>query len=183
MAENNYVENSDIIQPTEIGEDVLIPVYVSSRFSTGSWSGLIKKFLVAKNTVTSSGSFTLTPDVTAGTGAVDDFRFDFIKVGGKVMLTFRCRSFVIATGEATTAVELDLTSTAAEPAANFASGFLFTGSVNTPNFSAGGGADVVQVVSISTVIGTKKLQIALGLEANATGDFDTAIGGAITITI
>lgn len=183
MAENNYVENSDIIQPTEIGEDVLIPVYVSSRFSTGSWSGLIKKFLVAKNTVTSSGSFTITPDVTLGTGAVDDFMFDYIKVGGKVLLTFLCRSYVITVGEATTRVELDLTGTAAEPSANFASGFLFKGSVNTGSYNAGG-VNVVQDCAISTVSGTKKIQIVLNTEANVSGsDFETIVGGTITITI
>lgn len=137
-----------------------------------------------RETLLDAGTFTLTPDVTAGTGAVDDFMFDYIKVGGKVILTFFCRSYVITVGEATTTVELDLTGTAAEPSANFASGFLFKGSVSSGTLSTATGTNVLQNIGISTVSGTKKIQIVLNTEVNVSGsDFDTIVGGTITITI
>jgi len=160
-------------------DDLLYIVDVSD--TSESPQGTSKQ--MERETLLDAGDFTLTPTVTAGTGAVDDFDFDFIKVGGKVLLTFFCRDFIVEVGEDTTSVELDLTGTVAEPSANFASGFLFTGSVSTSAYSQGAGTDIVQNCGISTVTGTKKVQIGLTLQANASLQYGTTIGGAITITI
>lgn len=107
MSESNYVENSDIIQPTEIGEDVLIPVYVSSRFSTGAWSGLIKKFLVAKNTVPSAGTYT--PTISGETNGIliAPQQARYIKVGS-IVNVFAQLEITMDAGETTGTFEISL---------------------------------------------------------------------------
>lgn len=182
MADNSYVENQDILQPSDIGDEVLVPIDVARRYNAGSYSDIVRKYLVAKNIFSASGEFTVTPVVTAGSGTADDFNFDYFKMGGKIQLPFLCRSFIVVVGEATTVVQIDLTGTPAEPSANFATGFDYTGSVNTSSYNASG--NVVQDIALNTVGGTKKLQIALTTEANVSAvDFTALIGGTISITL
>lgn len=164
----DFPETGDILYVVDVSDTSESPQGTSKQMQRG--------------TLLDVGAFTVTPDVTAGSGAVDDFNFDYFKIGGKVILTFLCRSYVITVGESTTTVQLDLTGTAAEPSANFSTGFNYKGSVNTGSYSSSG--NVVQDIAINTVAGTKKLQVILSTEANvATIDFETLIGGTITITI
>ena len=136
-----------------------------------------------RETLLDAGTFTLTPDVTAGTGTVNNFNFDYIKVGGKVLLTFLCRQYQVEVGEGGTDVQLDLTGTPAEPAANFATSGGYKGSISIGIYNDAN-SNIVSVIATTTVSGTKKIQISLNIESNVTGSpFDTSIGGAITITI
>jgi hypothetical protein len=116
------------------------------------------------------GKLTITPVVTDGDGSADDFTLMYQITGNIVDVSGFCRTYTIEDGDDILAVELDLTGTALEPAANFTGAFQLTGGAMTPNLSKGGGSDVVQAISINTVSGTKKLQIGLGLQAPLSGD-------------
>lgn len=182
MADNNYVENRDILKPSDLGEEVLVPIDIATRYNVGSWSELERKYLVAKNLFGISGQLTITPEVTAGSGSVNDFNIDYFIIGGKAFINLFCRSFLVAVGEATTTVTLDLTGTEIAPSSDFGSAFGFTGAANPSAYSSAGNS--VQVCTVNTVSGSKKIQVSLTLDANASGnDYETGIGGSISITI
>lgn len=117
-----------------------------------------------------AGKLTITPVVTDGDGTADDFTLMYQITGNIVDVSGFCRGYEIADGDNTLTVELDLTGTALEPAANFTGAFQLTGGADVADISVGGGADVVQSITINTVTASKKLQIGLGLQAPLSGD-------------
>jgi hypothetical protein len=116
-----------------------------------------------------SGKLTITPVVTDGDGTADDFTLMYQITGNIVDVSGFCRDYEVADGDDTLTVQLDLTGTALEPAANFTGAFQLTGGAMVSDLTDDGGTEVVQAIAINTVSGTKKLQIGLGLEAALSG--------------
>lgn len=184
MADNNYVENRDILQVSDLGEEVLVPIDIATRYNVGSWSELERKYLVAKNIFGVSGQFTVTPDVTTGTGTSTDFTFNFIKVGSKAILSFFSEVLEIPVGEQILKIQIDLTGTSAEPAANFIGPYSFTGSINQYDVNLGTASILLANAAVLSVNGTKKILVVLGTDALVSGsNYQASIGGTITITI
>jgi hypothetical protein len=114
---------------------------------------------------------TIVPTVT-GSGSVDDFSVMFTKQGNTVTAIGFSRSFNVADTETTTTVALTIPAAYA-PAVNFTGGFQVYGGANSAQLSSSAGA--VGTVALSSVTGTKNIQIDLGLQAAASGDFETAV--------
>jgi hypothetical protein len=169
MDEKSYIESSEIIQVSSFGDGLLIPMLQAASVRDGNFSGLERVYVVAKNALPNSGKLDITPVVTDGDGTAGDFTLMYQITGNIVDVTGFCRDYEIADGDDTLTVQLDLTGTALEPAANFTGAFQLTGGATTPDLSSGGGADVVQSITISTVPSSKKLQVSLGLEAALSG--------------
>ncbi len=132
--------------------------------------------------IMNTGKSVITPTVTAGTGTVNDFTCIFYRMGNNVHMDYFCRGYIIALGEATTTVTLDLTGTGFEPTSNFSSGFQVYGSVNSVSYTNSSGT--VQEVGLSSVSSSKNVQISVQLTANATGsDFETVVGGSFSYEI
>lgn len=115
---------------------------------------------------------TIVPVVTSANGSAGDFNVMCYRFGDKIMFNGFCRPYTIEDTTTTTTVELTLPASFA-PASNFAGGFKIYGGASSSAINAGGNS--LQNCTLSTVTGTKKLQISLGLTAAASGDFETAI--------
>jgi hypothetical protein len=135
--------------------------------------GVSKK--ISPELISLPGKLTITPVVTDGDGTAGDFTLMYQITGNIVDVSGFCRDYEIADGDATLAVQLDLTGTALEPAANFTGAFQLTGGAMVSDLTKDGGAEVVQAIAIATVTGSKKLQIALTLQ--------TALSGTTYITL
>jgi hypothetical protein len=170
MEEKSYVQASEIIQVSSFGDGLLIPLLQASNNRDGNFSGLERVYVVAKNALPNSGKLTITPVVTDGDGTALDFTLMYQITGNIVDVSGFCREYEIADGDDLLTVELDLTGTPLEPAANFTGAFQLTGGVMVTDLSAGGGADVVQSITITTVPSSKKLQVSLSLESAMSGD-------------
>ena len=107
-----------------------------------------------------------------GSGSVDDFSVMFTKQGNTVTAIGFTRTFIVADTEATTLAVLTIPAAYA-PAVNFTGGFQVYGGANSAQLSASAGD--VENITLSSLIGTKNIQIALGLQAAASGDFETAV--------
>jgi hypothetical protein len=169
MEEQSYIESSEIIQVSSFGDGLLIPMLQASSVRDGNFSGLERVYVVAKNALPNSGKLTITPVVTDGDGTAGDFTLMYQITGNIVDVSGFCREYEIADGDGLLTVELDLTGTPLEPAANFTGGFQLTGGAMVSSLSTNGGTEVVESIGINTVSGTKKLQIGLGLEAALSG--------------
>jgi hypothetical protein len=130
--------------------------------------------------IMAAGKIEISPVVTDGDGTATDFTLMYQITGNIVDVSGFCREYEIADGDDVLTVELDLTGTALEPAANFTGAFQLTGGAAFSEHSQGGGTDVLQSISINTVTLTKKLQIAVSLEAPLSGDtFNTTMSFSI----
>jgi hypothetical protein len=130
--------------------------------------------------IMSSGKLTITPVVTDGDGTALDFTLMYQITGNIIDVSGFCREYEIADGDDVLTVQLDLTGTPLEPVADFTGAFQLTGGATFAEHSQGTGADVLQSISINTVTSTKKLQIAVTLEAPLSGDtFNTSLSFSI----
>jgi hypothetical protein len=180
MEEKSYVQASEIIQVSSFGDGLLIPLLQASSNRDGNFSGLQKVYVVAKNALPNSGKLTITPVVTTGTGTATDFTLMYQITGNIIDVSGFCREYEIADGDDVLTVQLDLTGTPLEPVADFTGAFQLTGGATFAEHSQGTGADVLQSISINTVTSTKKLQIAVTLEAPLSGDtFNTSLSFSI----
>lgn len=114
---------------------------------------------------------TVVPTVT-GSGDVDDFSVMFTKQGNTVTAFGFTRVFNVADTETTTTVALPIPAAYA-PAANFTGGFQVYGGANSTQLNSAAGD--VQGITLSSIIGTKSIQIGLELQSAASGDFETAV--------
>jgi hypothetical protein len=129
--------------------------------------GVSKK--ISPELISLPGKLTITPVVTDGDGTAGDFTLMYQITGNIVDVSGFCREYEVADGDNVLTVELDLTGTALEPAANFTGAFQLTGVAMVSSLTDDGGTEVVQVIAIATVTASKKLQITLVLEAALSG--------------
>jgi hypothetical protein len=128
-----------------------------------------------------SGTATITPVVTVGTGSATDFTIYFYRIGNLVHFDFYCRTFTIVIGEGSTTVTVDLTGTGFEPSSDFSG----TGDVFGISRPANvvDGANEMSSSSIESDV-PKKIKIDVSLTANASGDdFSTSVSGSGSYSI
>jgi len=146
-------------------DDLMYVVDVSDTSESSQGTSKAVEF----SDIIQAGKLSITPVVTDGDGTAGDFTLMYQITGNIVDVSGFCRDYEVADGDATLSVELDLTGTALEPAANFTGAFQLTGGAMVTDLSDDGGTEVVQSIAIATVTTSKKLQIILTLEAALSG--------------
>lgn len=166
----DFPESGDLLYVVDVSDTSESPQGTSKQMQRG--------------TLLDVGQFTVTPDVTTGTGTSTDFTFNFIKVGSKAILSFFSEVLEIPVGEQILKIQIDLTGTSAEPAANFIGPYSFTGSINQYDVNLGTASILLANAAVFSVDGTKKISVVLGTDALVSGsNYQASIGGTITITI
>lgn len=169
MNDVSYLPIGDLL--ASLPSDAVVRVLVPTAIEGGNAFDLKEEFVFA-NKLSASSLETITPVVTAGSGSVDDFSVMCYRLGNKIMYNGFCRTYIVADTETTTTVELTLPAAFA-PASNFADARQIYGGASSSAINAGGNS--LQNCTLSTVTGTKKLQISLGLTAAASSNFTTAV--------
>jgi hypothetical protein len=143
--------------------------------------GTSKEVTYEELEIPTSGTATITPVITAGTGTCTDVTVSFFKIGGIVHFQFYTRTLTIPVGESSISLTVDLTGTGFEPSADFSgTGDVF--GISRP-VNVVDGANEMSSSSIEADL-PKKIKIDVSLTANASGsDFSTSVSGSGSYSI